>query len=104
MKILVAGATGSIGFHVVNTAIEMGHQPVALVRNKRKVKLLPRGTDIFTAMFQCLKHSPNYRKILMPSSSHSVLMVRVELVPALSITAEYAIFYEYSRVYLFVSA
>ena len=47
MKILVAGATGSIGLHVVNTAIEMGHQPVALVRNKRKVKLLPRGTDVF---------------------------------------------------------
>ncbi|MGG8023128.1 SDR family oxidoreductase [Klebsiella aerogenes] len=47
MKILVAGATGSIGLHVVNIAIEMGHQPVALVRNKRKVKFLPRGTDIF---------------------------------------------------------
>lgn len=47
MKILVAGATGSIGIHVVNTAIAMGHQPVALVRNRRKIKLLPRGTDIF---------------------------------------------------------
>ncbi|MHB7565326.1 SDR family oxidoreductase [Citrobacter braakii] len=47
MKILIAGATGSIGLHVVNTAIELGHQPVALVRNKRKVKLLPRGTDVF---------------------------------------------------------
>lgn len=45
MKILVAGATGSIGIHVVNTAIAMGHQPVALVRNRRKIKLLPRGTD-----------------------------------------------------------
>lgn len=44
MRILVAGATGSIGLHVVNTAIKMGHQPVALVRNKRKVKSLPRGT------------------------------------------------------------
>ncbi|HBT4578901.1 TPA: SDR family oxidoreductase [Klebsiella pneumoniae] len=47
MKILVAGATGSIGLHVVNTVIEMGHQPVALVRNKRKVKFLPHGTDVF---------------------------------------------------------
>lgn len=47
MKILVAGATGSIGLHVVNTAIEMGHHPVALVRNKHKVKWLPRGTDAF---------------------------------------------------------
>lgn len=47
MRIFVAGATGSIGLHVVNTAIEMGHQPVAMIRNKRKVKLLPRGTDVF---------------------------------------------------------
>ncbi|RZN45502.1 MULTISPECIES: hypothetical protein [unclassified Escherichia] len=31
MKILVAGATGCIGIHVVNTAIAMGHQPVDLV-------------------------------------------------------------------------
>lgn len=31
----------------MNTAIAMGHQPVALVRNRRKIKLLPRGTDIF---------------------------------------------------------
>ena len=43
MRILVAGATGSIGIHVVNTAIAMGHQPVTLVRNRRKIKLLPRG-------------------------------------------------------------
>ena len=62
MKILVAGATGSIGLHVVNTAIEMGHHPVALVRNKRKVKLLPRGTDVFygdVSMPETLTDLPN---------------------------------------------
>ena len=47
MKILVAGATGSIGLRVVNITIEMGHQPVALVRNQCKVKLLPLGKDVF---------------------------------------------------------
>lgn len=47
MKIVVADATGSMGLHVVNTAIEMGHQPIALVRNKRKVQWLPRGADVF---------------------------------------------------------
>lgn len=46
MKILIAGATGSIGLHVVETAIDMGHQPIALVRNRRKVKLLPRDTQV----------------------------------------------------------
>lgn len=47
MKILVAGATGSIGLHVMNAAIDKGHQPVALVRNRRKVKLLPHKADVF---------------------------------------------------------
>ena len=47
MKILIVGSTGSIGLNVVNTAIEMGHQPLALVRNKQKIKLLPRGTEVF---------------------------------------------------------
>lgn len=51
MRILVAGATGSIGLNVVNTAIKMGHQPVALIRNKRKVKSLPRGTDFLRQCF-----------------------------------------------------
>lgn len=47
MKILIAGATGSVGLHVVKTAIEMGHQPRALVRNRQEAKWLPRGTDVF---------------------------------------------------------
>lgn len=47
MKILIAGATGSIGRQVVKTVIEMGHQPRALVRNRQKIKLLPPDTEIF---------------------------------------------------------
>lgn len=47
MKILVACATGSMGLHVMETAIELGHQPVALVRKRRKVRLLPLGAEIF---------------------------------------------------------
>lgn len=46
MKILIVGATGSIGIHVVKTAQEMGHQPRALVRNRQKAKSLPPGTEI----------------------------------------------------------
>ena len=46
MKILVAGATGSIGIHVVNTAIAMGHQRGS-GQESAEIKLLPRGTDIF---------------------------------------------------------
>ena len=77
MKMLVAGATGSIGLQVLNTAIEMSCQPVVLVRDKSKVKSLAREIDVFTVMFHCLKHLLNCRKILMPSSSLSALMARV---------------------------
>jgi len=47
MKMLVAGATGSIGFQVLNTASEMGYQPVVLVKNKSKVKSLARIIGVF---------------------------------------------------------
>lgn len=60
MKILIVGATGSIGLHVVNTAIEMGHQAVALVRNRRKVKWLPREADV------------NYGDVSMPETLTNV--------------------------------
>ncbi|MBO8136491.1 NAD(P)H-binding protein [Dickeya fangzhongdai] len=55
MKILVVGATGSIGLHVVKTAMEMGRQPKALVRNRRKVKQFPHEVDVFYGDVSMLK-------------------------------------------------
>lgn len=46
MKVLIVGATGSIGRHVVEMSIEMGHQPKALVRSPQKSNLLPQGVEI----------------------------------------------------------
>ncbi|BBQ83586.1 TPA: SDR family oxidoreductase [Kluyvera ascorbata] len=46
MKVLIVGATGSIGRHVVEMSIKMGHQPKALVRSPQKSKLLPQGVEI----------------------------------------------------------
>lgn len=46
MKVLIVGATGSIGRHVVEMSIEMGHQSKALVRSPKKRKLLPQGIEI----------------------------------------------------------
>lgn len=46
MKVLIVGATGSIGRHVVEMSIKMGHQPKALVRTQHKSKLLPPGVEI----------------------------------------------------------
>lgn len=46
MKVLIVGATGSIGRHVVEMSIEMGHQPKALVRSPQKSNLLPEGVEI----------------------------------------------------------
>ncbi|OJT44482.1 SDR family oxidoreductase [Serratia plymuthica] len=47
MKILIVGATGSIGRLVVKRVIEMGHQPRALIRNRQKAKLLAPDTEIY---------------------------------------------------------
>src|SRR5215204_844110 len=41
MKILVTGATGFIGNHLVHRLVRDGHSVVALVRNREKAKDLP---------------------------------------------------------------
>lgn len=46
MKVLIVGATGSIGRHVVEMSKKMGHQPKALVRSHQKSKMLPQGVEI----------------------------------------------------------
>lgn len=43
---LVVGATGSIGRHVVQVAIEKGHQVRALVRNNAKASVFPRQVEV----------------------------------------------------------
>lgn len=45
MKILVTGATGTVGRHVVNQLIQAGHQVRALTRNPAKAKL-PAGVEV----------------------------------------------------------
>ena len=37
MKVLILGATGSLGKHIVTQAIERGHEVTALVRNPEKI-------------------------------------------------------------------
>lgn len=46
MKVLIVGATGSIGRHVVEMSLKMGHKTKALVRSQQKSKLLPREVEI----------------------------------------------------------
>jgi len=46
LTVLVVGATGSIGRHVVTEAAATGHLVRALVRNPDKASLLPAGTDV----------------------------------------------------------
>lgn len=47
LNILVVGATGSIGRHVVADALSRGHSVRALVRDTRKGRALGDGVDIF---------------------------------------------------------
>lgn len=46
LTVLVVGATGSIGRHVVQTAISAGHHPRALARSKHRAQGLARGAEV----------------------------------------------------------
>ncbi len=46
MNILVAGATGKTGLHVVRYLIDQGHKPTALVRESSDTSALPQGTGL----------------------------------------------------------
>ncbi len=46
MTILVAGATGKTGLHLVQELIDQGHKPTALVRESSDTSALPQGVGL----------------------------------------------------------
>ncbi len=46
MNILVAGATGKTGLHLVQQLIDLGLKPTALVRDSSDTSALPEGVDL----------------------------------------------------------
>lgn len=46
MNILVAGATGKTGLHLVQQLIDLGQKPTALVRESSDISALPEGVDL----------------------------------------------------------
>jgi uncharacterized protein YbjT (DUF2867 family) len=46
MNILVAGATGKTGQHLVQYLVDNGHKPTALVRESSDTSSLPHGVDL----------------------------------------------------------
>lgn len=46
MNILVAGATGKTGLHLVQYLLDQGHKPTALVRESSDTSALPQGTEL----------------------------------------------------------
>lgn len=46
MNILVAGATGKTGLHLVQQLIDLGQKPTALVRDSSDTSALPEGVDL----------------------------------------------------------
>ncbi|MFU8825652.1 SDR family oxidoreductase [Yoonia sp.] len=46
MHILVAGATGKTGLHLVKRLVDQGHKPTALVRKESDTSALPSGVDL----------------------------------------------------------
>lgn len=45
MNILVAGATGKTGIHLVQALLDLGHKPTALVREGSDTSALPQGVE-----------------------------------------------------------
>lgn len=46
MSILVAGATGKTGLHLVRELTDQGHRPTALVRESSDTSALPKGVEL----------------------------------------------------------
>lgn len=46
MNILIAGATGKTGLHLVQALIDQGHKPTALVRESSDTSKLPKGAAL----------------------------------------------------------
>lgn len=46
MNILVAGATGKTGQHIVQELVDEGHKPTALVRESSDISAFPKGVEL----------------------------------------------------------
>ncbi|MDG4648712.1 SDR family oxidoreductase [Roseibacterium sp. SDUM158017] len=46
MTILVAGATGKTGLHLIRELADQGHKPIALVRESSDTSALPKGVEL----------------------------------------------------------
>jgi len=60
MKILVTGATGFVGQHVINELLKYDHQIIAAVRNKDSVTHLPDTIKIIELYLDNLESNKNY--------------------------------------------
>jgi len=56
MNILVAGATGKTGLHLVQELIDQGHKPTALVREGSDTSALPQGVELRQGDLTDLQH------------------------------------------------
>ncbi len=60
MKILVTGATGFVGRHVINELLKYDHQLIAAVRNKTSLKDLQDKINIIEIDLDNLQFDKNY--------------------------------------------
>ncbi len=60
MKVLITGATGFVGQHVINELLKYDHQIIVAVRNKDLITLLPEAIKIIELDLDNLESNKNY--------------------------------------------
>jgi dTDP-6-deoxy-L-talose 4-dehydrogenase (NAD+) len=66
MRVLITGATGFIGRHVVNRLLASGHSVVAIARNEDRARTLPWFEHVNFVEFDLHNETFNWRKSALP--------------------------------------
>lgn len=68
MKILVTGATGFVGRHVINELLDKDHEVVCIIRDEKKLALFKWSNKVKTINCDIYENIPDLKEIEMPDA------------------------------------